>query len=391
MVQNKLSMARIYEEMDADGVNVLLALAPENVFYLSDLPVSPVSSNRLLYVVRNTSPSFCVIPRSGEAKLVITNAAIELAEKSSWVKDIQTYATGTYIVRHGENRKILATEPAQALAKVVRGLEGHVKVGMDARVAPAGLVDGVKSAMKGVEIADSTTLFEKLRMIKSPEEVRRFKEANRILCIAFKKVIDEAGVGVSERELEHLLKLTIMKEGGDSWQQTTVATGPVNGPDIYNQATAKQIKTGDVIRLDVGCVYRGYTADLSRTLVAGKPPARATKIYDTLREAEANLLDACRPGVKASELHSLTVRNVRRNLDKRYFRGNVGHGCGVELYDRPFISENDHTEMREGMTLSLEVPYHEFGLGGFNVEDSVVVSKRGKELVSDIPRELISV
>jgi Xaa-Pro aminopeptidase len=384
-------MARIYDEMDRKGLDVLLALAPENVFYLSDLPASPASANRLLNVVRNSSPSFCVVPLNGEPKLVVTNAAIELAEKNSFVKDIRTYATGTYIVRHSARKGIVAADPVEALAKVVRSLGRRTKVGIDEQVAAAGIVDRVRSSLKAVKVVDSTDLFGQLRMIKTPEEVRRFKEANRILCVAFERVIDEAGVGVSERELEFVLKSTIMKEGGDSWQQTTVAAGPVNGPDIYNQPTSKRIKKGDVIRLDVGCVYKGYTADLSRTLVAGSPPIRATKIYEVLRDAEADLLDACEPGVKASELHSLVVEYVKKNLDMKYTRGNVGHGCGVELYDRPFISENDHTEMQDGMTLSLEVPYHEFGLGGFNLEDSVVVTKKGKEVVSDLPKEMISI
>lgn len=392
MVQNKLSMPRIYDRMESENLDVLLALTPENVFYLSDLPVSPVSPNRLLNVVKNSSPSFCIIPREGEAKLVVTNAGIEVAEKNSWVKDIRTYATGTYIVRpERSSREIIAADPVDALAKVLVTLGKNLRVGADEKTAASGILGRLKTAAKGVRFVDATTIFENLRMIKSPEEVRRFREANKILCAAIEKLIDEAGVGVSEEELLRVLKSTILKEGGDSWQQTTVAIGPDNGPDIYNQPTQRKMKRGEITRVDVGCVYRGYTADLSRTLVAGQAAQEATRLYRVLQEAELDLLDSCKPGVKASEMHALVVKYVRKHFDKKYFRGNVGHGCGVELYDMPVISKDDYTEMQEGMTLSLEVPYHKFGLGGFNIEDSVVVTKRGAEIVSDLPRELIMV
>jgi Xaa-Pro aminopeptidase len=74
-------------------------------------------------------------------------------------------------------------------------------------------------------------------------------------------------------------------------------------------------------------------------------------------------------------------------LDPEYYRGNVGHGVGVELYDNPMISSNDNTPLQENMTLSLEVPYHVVGLGGFNVEDSVLITKKGNEIISNYERD----
>lgn len=391
MVHQKFSMEKFVDAMDEKGLDVLLATIPENVFYITDLPCSPVSPNRLLNCVRNSSPAFAVVDKTGEVTLVATSAAVELARETSWVKDIRSYATGTYIVRpRGLVPKELGTDPLEVVSGIVREA-GVKKLGLDQKYTTVYVSQSLKSLLHGVQISDETRLFEQLRMIKSGEEIRRFKEANRILCAAIRKVVSEVRVGIRERDLQLALKAAILEGGGDLWQQTTIAAGPADGPNIYSQPTDRKVQGGDIIRIDVGCVYRGYTADLSRTLVVGDPSAKARRIYRVLREAEELLLDACKPSSKASELHYAVVNYVKKNLDRSYRRGNVGHGVGVELYDRPFLSADDDTQLQPGMTLSLEVPYHEFGLGGFNVEDSAVVTEAGHDIVSDLPRELIAV
>ncbi|MDA4124645.1 MAG: Xaa-Pro peptidase family protein [Thaumarchaeota archaeon] len=391
MVQPKFSMKRFTDAMDQKGLDFLVVTVPENIFYVTDLPVSPVSPNRLLNCVKNSSPAFATISKTGEVTLVVTSAAIELVQESSWVEDVRTYATGTYIVRPGRQiPKDVAADPLEAVARIVRKSNAK-KVGLDMKYATVYASERLRSLLRDIEISDETLMFELLRMVKSKEELRRFKEANRILCAAIRKVMAETRVGIHERELQLVLKSAILRDGGDMWQQTSIAAGPTDGPNIYSQPTDRRIQKGDIIRIDVGCVYKGYTADLSRTLVVGKAPPEARKIYRVLQEAEERLIDACGPSHKASELHAIVVNYVKKNLDSKYTRGNVGHGVGVELYDRPFLSGNDDTQLQAGMTLSLEVPYHKFGLGGFNVEDSAIVTKDGCDIVSDLPRELIEV
>jgi len=391
MVQPKFTLDRFIDAMDLRGLDLLVATVPENVFYLTDLPSSPVSPNRLLNCVKNSSPAFALLSKKGEATLLVTSAAVELARETSWVDNVKTYATGTYIVRpQGPLPKDVAREPFEALSKIVKESKAK-KVGVDLKYATTNAADRLRSSLPDVEVSDQTLMFELFRMIKSNEEIDRFKEANRILCSAIKRVAAETHIGVQERDLQLLLKSEILKDGGDMWQQTTIAAGPNDGPNIYSQPTDRKIQAGDIIRIDVGCVYKGYTADLSRTLVVGNVPVKARRIYDVLQDAEHRLIAACGPNDKASHLHSIVVDYVKNNLDKDYFRGNVGHGTGVELYDRPFLSADDDTQLQPGMTLSLEVPYHEFGLGGFNVEDSAVVTKKGCDIVSDLPQELMVV
>lgn len=390
MPQRRIDLDRVHSIMERDQVDALVALTPENVFYLSEMPAGFTPGNTLLYAVRYTSPSFCIIPRMADPKLITTSAATEVAAKHSWITDLRPYVTGTYISRSKPVTE-LGKDGLEVLAHTINELSGVKRIAIERKNAPYWFIERLTNDIGGFEVTDATPMLDELRMIKTNEEIRRFKEANRILCKAIKGLIKEMKPGVTERKLVYSLKNRMLKDGADSWQQTTIASGPGNGPDIYNQASNRKIKKGDLIRLDIGCVYQGYVADLSRTIAVGKVSTEASKIHEVLKSGEDLLLDHMKLGTKVSELHSIVVHHVKNNLDKRYKRGNVGHGVGIELYDNPVISETDHTPLAPGMTLSAEVPYHKIGLGGLNIEDSVVMTPKGCDIVSDLPRKLIQV
>ena len=389
-MQRRIDLDRVNSIMDREHLDALVALTPEDVFYLSEMPCSFIAANRLLYSVRQTSPCFCVVPRKADAKLILTSAATEVAKKHSWITDLQPYVTGTYISRPTPITE-LGKDGLEVLSKTIKNVGDVRRIGVDTKYSYDFFVERLTKSLEGIEIVEATPIFDELRMIKTPEELRRFREADRILCKALRGVIREMKPGVTERHLENSLKNRVLKEGASSWQQTTFAAGSVNGPDIYNQASERKIKNGDIIRFDIGCVYQGYTADLSRTIGVGKIPPEAVKIHDVLKRGEDAIIERLKLGTKASELHRAAVEYVRKELDPGYKRGNVGHGVGIELYDHPVLSEDDHTPLAPGMTFSIEVPYHKIGLGGLNIEDSVLVTQKGCEIITDLPRKLIRV
>ena len=387
----KLPMERVHAIMDREEIDILLASYPPNVYYASEIPCNFTASNRLLYTVKRTSPVYCVIPRNEDPKLVLNNAAFELARKHTWIRDLRTYATGTYIVRPQKDAvKDSGKDASEVLMATMKEIK-HKRLAIEKQWIGLPLFESMKKSLRDAVFTDADKLFAELRMLKTNEEINRFKEGTKICCRAIRSTIDSVEKGITELELVNKLKTTIMREGGDSWQQTTIAVGPQNGPDIYNQPSNKAVSDGDVIRLDVGCVYRGYTADLARTAVFGRIPKEAEKIYATIKEALESGINALAPGVKVREIHKIIRDFVRKEYDSKYTRGNVGHGVGVELYDLPEITIDSLLELQPGMTLSVEVPYHKFGLGGFNVEESVLVAQDRCQVVSDLSRELFSI
>jgi Xaa-Pro aminopeptidase len=307
---------------------------------------------------------------------------------------LRLYATGTYIWR--KKKVDLAGKSFLEVLKLVvsdkLGDRTSPRIGIEMNDLSAANYDALKNSFSNHSFVDGNEILMLSRMIKNAEEILRFKRANQILCKAIGKIEHEMKDRPTEVELDIMLKHVLLKEGAESWQQTTIAAGRVSGPDIYNQPVPKRrLESGDLIRLDVGCVYKGYTADLSRTFAVKKVPERAAKTYKILHEAFLKYIYLLSPGTKASEINVAIVNYVREHLDKEYYRGNVGHGVGVELYDKPILGPDDHTPLQEGMTLSYEIPYHIAGLGGLNLEDSVLITKTSGKVVSNYDRSLIVV
>ena len=375
-------------------MDVLVVSAPENVYYVSDVPLSFTSSNRLLFCSRRTSPIMCVVPKEGDPTLVLSAAALDVTKKHTWIKDLRLYSTGTYIWRK-ERVNLAGTTFLETITKVLsEKLEGKSKprLGIEYNDQSFANYDALKRTFQTAEFLNGLDLLLWTRMIKNAEEIRRFEKANQILCDVLKKIENACEDRPTELELDILLKSEMLKGGAESWQQTTIAAGPISGPDIYNQPNPKRkLKRGDLIRLDIGCVYKGYTADLSRTFAVETVHPKAAKTYKVLKEAFMLYLDEMKPGKKASEINVGVVSYVREKLDKEYYRGNVGHGTGVELYDKPILGSDDHTPLEQGMTLSYEVPYHISGLGGLNLEDSIVITGRGRKVVSKYDRDIVVV
>ena len=325
--------------MDQEDLGLLIVSAPENVFYVSDVPTSFTSSNRLLFCSRRNSPIMCIVPSEGAPSLVLSAAALDVTTRNSWITDLRLYATGTYIWRKNQVR-LEARTFLETLQKVVSeklNNKNSAKIGVELNDFAAVNYESMKKAFPQHSLVDGNETLMRSRMIKNQEEILRFKKANSILCKVLSKIEDALRDKPTEVELDILLKLEMLKEGAESWQQTTIAAGSVSGPDIYNQPVPKRkIRTGDLIRLDVGCVYKGYTADLSRTFAIGKMHPRASKTYKVLKDAFLQYVDALEPGTEASKINVGIVNYVKEHLDKEYYRGNVGHGVGVELYDSQY-------------------------------------------------------
>jgi Xaa-Pro aminopeptidase len=379
-------------------IDLLIVSSPENVFYLTGAPTSFTASNRILFCVKRYSPVFCVVPSDGEPILILSASAFEVCQKYSWIKDLRLYETGTYVKRP-KPLQTLGKEPDDVLVSATKGQfqsthKRNPKVGIEFNDLGVRDYQFLIKAIDNVNIFDATPLLMESRMIKNDEEIRRFEKATDILCKVMHEIEDACTdkPRPTELDLDILLKSELLKEGAQSWQQTTIAAGKVGGPDICNQPVPnRRIKNGDVIRLDIGCVYEGYCADLSRTFAVETIPSYAKKAYEVIRMAYDLYLSELKPGTPASRINKLAVDYVRKNLDKNYQRGYVGHGVGVEVYDRPFLSENDHTPLEKGMTLSYEIPYHIFGRCGLNLEDSVLITDHGNRLISDYDRDIIVV
>jgi Xaa-Pro dipeptidase len=150
---------------------------------------------------------------------------------------------------------------------------------------------------------------------------------------------------------------------------------------------------GDLIKIDVGAVIDCYSSDGARTAVLGTPPRAATEVYDALHRAFDAGLALMRPGTPLSAIYHAVAHCMWDQGFETYGRGHFGHGVGASVWSEewPFISADAEATVEPGMVLAFETPWYVRGLGGFIIEDQLLITETGHEVMAPMPRELLRV
>ena len=389
MFLNVLRAQRILHEQGLDGL--LAATAIPNVFYLSGV-WRRADVAAAVHRDRPASP-FVAIPRS-EADFTL-EAAPGLAGVvtfGTFYREVDAAATLT-----DRERRVLALgvdlEPRptflEALIAILAeaGLSKGV-VGYDERGLDPSLVQALERRLPDVSFVRAAATLRQIRMVKTPAEVERLTQAVRISEEAIAEAVGGAREGMAEREMALAFEAAQVRRGaqpniGHVGFGRSGALGMLNFPE-------DRLRRGDLIRFDVGCIYRGYASDTARTFAFDRPPDKALKYYDATLAGADRAIAMIKPGVTAAEVFHAAVEAVRRAGIPHYRRQHVGHGIGVGLagYDPPLLAPGDGTVLEPGMVLEVETPYYELGMGGLQVEDTVLVTEEGCRVVTTLGRRL---
>jgi Xaa-Pro aminopeptidase len=146
---------------------------------------------------------------------------------------------------------------------------------------------------------------------------------------------------------------------------------------------------GDFIVIDMGCVYQGYCSDLTRTLVVGKPDAKQLEIYNTVLKAQLAALEALRPGLTGKEVDTIAREIIKEAGYDRNFGHSLGHGVGLEIHEEPRLSQYNEEPLAPGVVVTVEPGIYLPGWGGVRIEDLVVVTDEGCDILTNMTKELI--
>jgi Xaa-Pro aminopeptidase len=234
---------------------------------------------------------------------------------------------------------------------------------------------------------DARLAILKARRTKLPEEIEKIAHAAAITERGLDKALAVGKAGLSELELSTIIAGE-MRAGGGVPRFAVVTCGERSAlADAY--ATPAKLRSGDLVRFDVGCTVDGYWADMARTAVVGEPTREQQQRYDALLAGEEAQRALARSGVTAGDLFKVAVERVRQGALPAYRRSNCGHGIGIDVHEFPALSAaNEGVALEDGMILCVETPYYQIGWGGMMVEDMIVVGPTGNECLTHLPREL---
>ena len=385
---NEKRAARVLDEHNLDGL--FAASNIPNVFYLSGV----WRRQDIAAIVRRdalTKP-WVVLPRSEVDYLV---GAVPPA-------GVVTYGTFYRMIDPKEaltERERLIQELGVDLDPVANFFDGIVKtlkqaklhecrLGYDERGLDPALATRLQEELPRLELVPGAGVFREIRMVKSPGEIERMTEAVGVTEDSIYEAAHQARSGMTEAEMCLAFDLGQVKRGAEPNMNhvgfgRSAALGMTNVPE-------DRLKEGDMIRFDVGCLYKGYLTDMSRTFSFGAPQQKFETYYNAVLKGQDRALELIRPGKVASEIFAEAVKEVRDTGIPHYGRQHVGHGIGLGLggYDRPTISPGDHTQLEADMILCIETPYYELGWGSVQVEDMIVVTQDGYRRLTSVPREL---
>lgn len=393
--------------MKQQGLAALVATSPENVTYASGF------SNWTIYAFKDLE-MYAIVPLEGELALVAPiDAGDYLAQCPADVNRIYTYGTFHTARRPDveltgaeagiiEFRERTSHHPSglaalqQALAD--SGVLGE-PIGIDERGMPPSRWRAIEEALPAGTIQEANQVFRTVRMVKTEGEIERLRYAVRAVEAGILQAFAAAGPGVTEAEIERVFREMVAGSGTTPGHYETSAGTRASG--CFPASADYRMRPGDVIRSDAGGRYLGYWADTGRTAVIGEPPADLARYYAALQAGIEELLKRARPGVAVSELFDAGVQTVRESGIPHYQRHHVGHAIGLEMYEAPVLAsgqssdihkfgESD-TRLEPGMVINIELPYYELGLGGLQIEDTLVIRPDGHEVLTTASRDLYRV
>lgn len=232
-------------------------------------------------------------------------------------------------------------------------------------------------------------LVERLRAVKDEAEIALLREACAIGDRAFAALLPRVAAGRTERQLGVELEALMRSEGGDGPSfETIVATGP-NSAVPHHRPTDRAVERGDFVKFDFGSLYRGYHADMTRTVVVGEPAHWQREIYDCVRRSQQAGVDALGVGALTGEI-DLASRSVIDSAGYgAHFTHSLGHGVGLEIHEAPTLSTGGSDRLADRTPVTVEPGIYLEGRGGVRIEDTLVVRSSGTELLTTTTKDLL--
>lgn len=291
----------------------------------------------------------------------------------------------------GDLTIITETDDAEAvLARMAHALGPVGSLAVGARTWSETLIHLLK-ALDGPVVSNADDLISPLRQIKSAEELKVMTAAAHIVDEVMAIIGPQVRPGITEAELASQVDLEMKRRGSrvESFDTGVISTSRRDGRDAATRLTTKAIEPGTSVSFDFGAVVDGYCSDFGRTLFVGEPDAEFLRVYELVIAAQAAGIAAARPGVPASEVDRASREVIADGGYGEWFRHRTGHSIGLDVHEYPFISVEDHTPLRSGMTFTIEPSIFWPGHVGARIEDVVICEASGSRKLNRYPEALV--
>jgi Xaa-Pro aminopeptidase len=278
------------------------------------------------------------------------------------------------------------------LAPAIRercGALGVQRLGFERHAVTVAQLERWETAFEGIELVGVGEEVERLRWMKDAEEIASLRAAQEATDAAFDEVLDALVVGISERQTAVHLAQAMERNGADGLAFEPIVAFGEHAAEPHHRSCHRALAEGDVVKMDFGATCEGYHTDMTRTVAFGEPVAELGKVHDLVAEAQQAGIDALRPGVTGGEVDRAARSVIEDAGYGEAFTHGLGHGVGLEIHEGPSLRRDGEDPIPEGAVVTVEPGVYLPGIGGVRIEDVVVVTEHGGQVLGAATRELI--
>jgi len=291
-------------------------------------------------------------------------------------------------------RKAPLQAAAEWLAKrrVKLGPKPPWRVGVEEEhLTVAGRAHLAKILRSDFRLLEARALVEQARMVKDAEEIKLLRAAVNLGASLFDRALQVIRPGVKEVEVAAEMEYAARRAGAQEMSFPTIIAAGKRSALPHGRASEAEIPARGFVVCDFGVILAGYCSDMTRTVHVGRPTSEARCAYQAVREAQQAAVAAVRPGVSVGEVDQASRKLLNKQGLGRYFSHSTGHGVGLEIHEAPRVAAGQKEILRPGMVITIEPGVYIPDKGGVRIEDMVVVTERGCEVLTPTTKELITI
>lgn len=315
----------------------------------------------------------------GVGALMVGRDWLTLLVDGRYVTQARTEAPGTEIF---EFRKRI-----DGIAEIARQ-HGVRSLGFESSVLSVAEYEGLKGSLAGATFLPLPGNFEFLRAVKNGFEIERIRLAAKIAGEALASVREMIRPGVSEEQIALELEYRMRRKGAAQISFESIVAAGENSALPHATPGRREIRDGDSVTIDYGAVCDGYHSDETCTFFAGRASERQREVYGWVLEAHDRAIGAIREGVSCAEIDRIARATLAEaGLEKQFSHG-TGHGVGLDVHEAPRLAAGREEILRSGMVVTVEPGVYFPGLWGIRIEDTVLVTQKGCEILTPTSKEL---
>ena len=357
-------LKQLQNHLIENGWDAAFITTPDNVFYFSGFRSEP--HERLLGVM---------VFKDAEPFLICPKMEMPDAVAAGWAFDV---------VGHEDTENawdvVAKTVAARNVAFDTLAIEkSHLTVER---------LEAIQERYEQLKFAGIDDKINALRISKDEVELEKLRKAAELADYAIQVGCDAIAEGVTEMEILNTIESAIKAKGYAMSFDTMVLAGE-KAASPHGTPGNRKIKKGDLILFDLGVIYEGYCSDITRTIAFGQPNDEQIEIYNAVRRANESAIEAVKPGVRAMDLDKIARDVITDAGYGQYFTHRLGHGLGISVHEFPSINGANEFVLNEGTVFTIEPGIYKTDAVGVRIEDDVVVTKDGVEVLTSFTKELV--